>query len=238
MTPSIVILTGAGISAEWGVPTFRGADGLWEGHRLEEVATPEAFARRPELVQRFYNLRRRRLQEADVAPNAAHMALARLERAMPGRVLIVTQNIDDLHERAGSRAVLHMHGELLKARCLGCGRVAAWLGDIEDGSPCSACGAVGGLRPHVVWFGEVPIGLPEIETALAACELFVAIGTSGVVYPAAGFVELAGRRARTIEINLEPSAVRSAFDEHRQGRAGRLVPELVEELLEAESARR
>ncbi len=234
----IVILTGAGISAESGIPTFRGADGLWEGFRLEEVATPEAFAADPVLVQRFYNLRRRRLQEAEVAPNAAHLALARLERALPGKVLVVTQNIDDLHERAGSRNVLHMHGELLKARCLACDGVSAWTGDIEAGSRCPACAAIGRLRPHVVWFGEMPLGMDEIESALGACGLFVAIGTSGVVYPAAGFAALVRRRgrARSIEINVEPSAVRSAFDEHRQGRAGELVPALVEALIEGGSA--
>ena len=237
MSRSIVILTGAGISAESGIPTFRGADGLWEGHRLEDVATPQAFARRPELVQRFYNLRRQRLQQPDVAPNAAHLALARLERALPGRVLVVTQNIDDLHERAGSRAVIHMHGELLKARCLACAALAPWLVDIGPGSRCPGCGVAGRLRPHVVWFGEMPIGLPGIEAALAGCDLFVAIGTSGVVYPAAGFVETvrAAGRAHSIEINLEPSAVGSAFAEHRRGRAGDLTPVLVEELIEARS---
>lgn len=240
MSASIVILTGAGISAESGIPTFRGADGLWEGHRLEEVATPQAFARRPDLVQRFYNLRRRRLLEADIAPNAAHLALARLEQALPGQVLVVTQNIDDLHERTGSQAVLHMHGELLKARCLGCAAVLPWQADIAPDSRCPGCSAAGRLRPHVVWFGEMPIGMPQIEEALEGCDLFVAIGTSGVVYPAAGFVETVrdNRRAHSIEINLEPSAVRSAFAEHRQGRAGDLVPALVEELIEAGSARR
>lgn len=237
MSRSIVILTGAGISAESGIPTFRGADGLWEGHRLEDVATPQAFARRPELVQRFYNLRRQRLQQPDVAPNAAHLALARLERVLPGRVLVVTQNIDDLHKRAGSRAVIHMHGELLKVRCLGCGAVVPWLGDIEEGSRCPGCGVAGRLRPHVVWFGEMPIGLPQIEAALTGCDLFVAIGTSGVVYPAAGFVETvrAAGRAHSIEINVETSAVRSAFAEHRRGRAGDLVPVLVDKLIEARS---
>ena len=237
MPADIVILTGAGISAESGIPTFRGADGLWEGYRLEDVATPEAFARQPELVQRFYNLRRRRLLESDVEPNAAHRALARLEAAMPRRVLVVTQNIDDLHERAGSRAVLHMHGELLKARCAGCEAAVPWRADIAPDSRCPACGMAGRLRPHVVWFGEMPLGLDEIEAALHACTRFVSIGTSGVVYPAAGFVRTVRRagRARSIEINLEPSAVRSAFHEHRQGRAGDLVPPLVEELIEAAS---
>jgi NAD-dependent deacetylase len=237
--PDIVVLTGAGISAESGLPTFRGSDGLWEGHKLEEVATPRAFASRPDLVQRFYNLRRRSLLDPSVAPNPAHLALARLERALPGRVLVVTQNIDDLHERAGSRAVLHMHGELLKARCTDCEAVLPWRQDIETASVCPSCAASGRLRPHVVWFGEMPLWLPEIEAALSCCRLFVAVGTSGVVYPAAGFVETvrAAGAARTIEINLEPSAVRSAFAEHRQGKAGLLLPALVDELLEGGSAK-
>jgi NAD-dependent deacetylase len=226
----IVVLTGAGISAESGIPTFRGADGLWEGRRLEDVATPEAFARDPALVQRFYDIRRRQLLAESIAPNPAHLALARLEAAWPGEVLLVTQNIDDLHERAGSRNLVHMHGELLKARCLACDGVAPWQRDLGVDHVCPACRQPGRLRPHVVWFGELPLGLERIYAALETCELFVAIGTSGVVYPAAGFVQ-AARRARTIEINLDVSAVGSAFAEHRRGRAGELVPALVDELL-------
>ncbi|HEX6142944.1 MAG TPA: Sir2 family NAD+-dependent deacetylase [Geminicoccaceae bacterium] len=229
----IVVLTGAGISAESGLPTFRGAGGLWEGHRVEEVATPEAFARDPATVHRFYDLRRRQLQEAAVEPNPAHRALAELEAGFPGEVLVITQNIDDLHERAGLGHLIHMHGELLKARCGACGAVHPWRGDLGHLPPCPACGRPGRLRPHVVWFGEMPLEMERIGAALGASDLFVSIGTSGNVYPAAGFVEevRAHGRARSIEINLEPPAHNRRFDEHRQGRAGDLVPPLVRELL-------
>lgn len=230
---SIVVLTGAGISAESGLATFRGAGGLWEGHRVEDVATPEAFARDPALVQRFYNLRRAQLRRADIAPNPAHLALARLERDWPGEVLVVTQNIDDLHERAGSRRLLHLHGELLRARCLRCGASVRWTDDLDAESRCPRCRTIGRLRPDVVWFGEMPYHLDEIHEALAGCSLFLSVGTSGQVYPAAGFVAYvrACGRARTIEINLEPSAVADGFGEHRRGPASVLVPALVEELL-------
>ncbi|MGB1222053.1 MAG: Sir2 family NAD+-dependent deacetylase, partial [Alcanivoracaceae bacterium] len=195
--PDIVILTGAGISAESGIRTFRGADGLWEEHRLEDVATPEAFARDPALVQRFYNERRRPLLQGQFQPNAAHQALARLQNALPGRVLLVTQNIDDLHERAGSPAVLHMHGELLKAHCQYSQQVFPVDGDLDPHTPCPCCQRPGGLRPHVVWFGEMPLQMDTIYAALQHCTLFISIGTSGNVYPAAGFVQearLAGAR--------------------------------------------
>ena len=227
---SIVILTGAGISAESGVRTFRDADGLWENHRVEDVATPEAFQRNPALVYRFYNERRRGLPA--VQPNAAHQALARLEREWPGQVLLVTQNVDDLHDRAGSRNLLHMHGELLKARCLGCRTVLPWPGDMDADSRCPVCGR-GRVRPHIVWFGEVPLGMDRIFDALERCALFAAIGTSGHVYPAAGFVGAVGAEARTVELNLEPSRVVDAFQEHCAGRATDLVPAFVEELLRA-----
>ena len=232
---SIVVLTGAGISAESGLPTFRGNDGLWMGWRLEEVATPEAFARQPQLVQRFYDLRRRQLLAREIAPNAAHRALAELERRWPGPVQIVTQNIDDLHERAGSRDLIHMHGELLKARCTGCDAICAWRGDLAVAPRCPGCGGTGTLRPHVVWFGEMPLELDAIFEALAACDLFIAIGTSGQVYPAAGFVEEVRRhgQAHTVELNLEPSAVNSRFAEHRRGPASEVVPRYVAELLAA-----
>ena len=228
----IVVLTGAGISAESGLRTFRGPDGLWEGHRLEEVATPEAFARDPALVQSFYDVRRRQLLDPAIRPNAAHLALARLEAEWPGELLLVTQNIDDLHERAGSRRLVHMHGELLKARCTACHAVRPCREDLAATAECDRCGR-GRLRPHVVWFGEMPLGLDAIHAALAQCALFVSIGTSGGVYPAAGFVEAvrARGRAHTIEVNLEPSEVASTFAERRQGPATRLVPALVEELL-------
>jgi NAD-dependent deacetylase len=232
---SIVVLTGAGISAESGLPTFRGNDGLWMGWRLQEVATPEAFARQPEMVQRFYDLRRRQLLAPQVTPNAAHRALAELARRWPGPVQIVTQNIDDLHERAGSTNLIHMHGELLKARCTSCGAICAWRGDLAGAHSCPGCGGAGILRPHVVWFGEMPLELDAILEALAACDLFIAIGTSGQVYPAAGFVEEVRRhgRAHTVELNLEPSAVNSRFAEHRCGPASEVVPRYVAELLAA-----
>ncbi|HJW09192.1 MAG TPA: Sir2 family NAD+-dependent deacetylase [Holophagaceae bacterium] len=226
---SIVVLTGAGISAESGVRTFRDQDGLWEEHRIEDVATPEGFARDPGLVQRFYNARRAQLRE--VRPNAAHVALARLEQAWPGEVLVVTQNVDDLHERAGTRRLIHMHGELLRARCLACGAVGAWEGDLDPASRCPACGALGRLRPHIVWFGEMPLAMDRIYAALERCGLFLSIGTSGNVYPAAGFVQATGPRAHTLELNLEPSLMAAAFREHRTGRASELVPAFVEELL-------
>ncbi|MBI1985475.1 MAG: NAD-dependent deacylase, partial [Rhodospirillales bacterium] len=182
----IVILTGAGISKESGLATFRDADGIWATVRIEDVATPDAFARDPVRVHAFYNARRARLASGDVKPNAAHFSLARLESEWPGEVLVVTQNIDDLHERAGSRNVVHMHGELLKARCQTCGDVVPWRDDLGVGLTCSACGVAGGMRPHVVWFGEMPFDMERIDAALDRCALFVSIGTSGAVYPAAG----------------------------------------------------
>jgi NAD-dependent deacetylase len=229
----IVVLTGAGISVESGLPTFRGADGLWLGWRLEEVATAEAFARQPGVVQRFYDMRRRQLLGAEVTPNAAHRALADLERRWAGPVLIVTQNIDDLHERAGSGSLIHMHGELLKARCTACAAVCAWRGDLAVAHRCPACGESDPLRPHVVWFGEMPLQLDTIHEALGACDLFLAVGTSGQVHPAAGFVEEARRhgRAHTVELNLEPSAGGSRFAERRYGPASAIVPRYVDELL-------
>ncbi len=227
-TARIVILTGAGISAESGLRTFRAADGLWEDHRVEEVATPEAFRRDPRLVYRFYNERRRSL--ATVQPNVAHLALVRLEREWPGELLLVTQNVDDLHDRAGSQSLLHMHGELLKGRCLGCGAVLDWLGDMDGDSRCPRCTG-GSMRPHIVWFHELPLEMALIYAALERCDLFVAIGTSGHVYPAAGFVEAVGPAAHTVELNLEPSLVASAFLEARTGNATDLVPAFVRELL-------
>jgi NAD-dependent deacetylase len=230
---SIVVLTGAGISAESGLPTFRGSDGLWLGWRLEEVATPEAFARRPDVVQRFYDLRRRHLLAPEIVPNASHRALAELERRWPGPVVIVTQNIDDLHERAGSKNPIHMHGELLKARCTACAVVSSWHADLGAVHRCPGCGGADVLRPHVVWFGEMPLELEAIYAALAACDLFIAIGTSGLVYPAAGFVAEVRRqgRAHTVELNLEPSAVDGLFAEQRRGPASEVVPRYVDDLL-------
>lgn len=225
----VVVLTGAGVSAESGLKTFRDEGGLWEGHDVKEVATPEAFARDPDLVHRFYDARRRQLRE--VEPNAAHRALARLEHESGHDVLLVTQNVDDLHERAGSRDVLHMHGELLKARCLACGARVEWREDLLPRPPCPRCGTPA-LRPDVVWFGEVPYHLDAIYDALWDCDVFAAIGTSGVVYPAAGFVRTArSAGARTIEMNLGASEAASAFDEVREGPATVTVPAWVAELM-------
>ncbi len=224
----IVVLTGAGISAESGVPTFRDADGLWEGYRVEEVATPEAFDHDPDTVQRFYDARRVAL--ATVEPNPAHHALAALETALGDELLVVTQNIDDLHERAGSTRVTHMHGELRSALCCGCRRRTPWDGELAHGPACADCGAV--LRPDVVWFGEIPYAMDEIATALARCELFVSVGTSGAVYPAAGFVQQTrAYGARTLELNLQPSEGTHYFHQARHGRAGELVPAWVDEVL-------
>jgi NAD-dependent deacetylase len=225
---SIVVLTGAGISAESGLATFRGGDGLWANHRIEDVATPEGFARNPDLVHTFYNARRAEL--STVQPNSAHLALAELERAWPGEFLLVTQNIDDLHDRAGSANLIHMHGELNRIRCAGCGQVFPWTVDSSRAAPCPGC-ARRALRPHVVWFGEMPLEMDRIGAALDGCGLFVAIGTSGNVYPAAGFVRGVGPGAHTLELNLEPSLATDAFMEHRQGPATVLVPALVRELL-------
>ena len=227
----IVVLTGAGISRESGLHTFRDADGIWATVRIEDVATPEAFARDPARVQAFYDARRRGLLDPAIQPNAAHRALARLEAEWPAPVLLVTQNIDDLHERGGSRAPLHMHGEILKARCLACRGVFPAPRDLAPGPACPGCGQ-GPLRPHVVWFGEMPLEMDRIEAALEACQLFVSIGTSGNVYPAAGFVELAlAAGARTVELNLERSLGAARFDEGRYGPASVVVPAFVDTLL-------
>jgi NAD-dependent deacetylase len=206
--PNLVILTGAGISAESGIATFRDANGLWENHRIEDVASPAAFRRDPETVHRFYNLRRAQLHT--VHPNAAHLALAALERAWEGQggFLLVTQNVDDLHERAGSENLLHMHGEMRKSRCAACGDVRSHHGDITVALACAACAKPGRLRPDIVWFGEIPYHMDEIQTALERADIFAAIGTSGLVYPAAGFAALArdnGRDCRTVEINPHPT---------------------------------
>ena len=235
---NIVILTGAGISAESGLATFRGADGLWEGNRVEDVATPEAFARDPSLVQAFYDARRARL--ASVAPNAAHEALARLDREWPGKLLIVTQNVDDLHERAGAVRLLHMHGELKSAWCQACDSRTPWDGGLGNHPPCPQCGVKGRLRPDIVWFGEMPYEMERIDSALMNADLFVSIGTSGAVYPAAGFVQTARYcGAHAIEMNLEPSLGSYHFHESRTGKASELVPVWVDEMLaRTDTARR
>jgi len=228
--PSIVILTGAGVSAESGVATFRGPDGLWEGHRVEDVATPDAFRRDPRLVHAFYDARRDKL--GTVEPNPAHEALARLDAEWPGELLLVTQNVDDLHERAGSTRLVHMHGELRKGWCLACDARFAWDGPMGEGAACPRCTAAGRVRPDIVWFGEMPYEMERIDEALQRCGLFVSIGTSGAVYPAAGFVQTARYvGAHCVEINLQPSQGSIFFDEARIGPAGKLVPQWVEEVL-------
>jgi NAD-dependent deacetylase len=227
----VLVLTGAGISAESGIPTFRGPDGLWEGHRVEEVATPQAFERDPVLVHRFYNLRRKALQEQSIQPNAAHFALAEFERDHDDEFLLVTQNIDNLHQRAGSQNVLPMHGELLKARCTLTGDIIDWCDDlsvqtIRPDEP----DLVGTLRPHVVWFGEMPFGLEQIADFAAKCDLFLAIGTSAVVYPAAGIVEATKDTCRRVEINLDPTPQSSKFQDTIRGRASEEVPKFLSRL--------
>ena len=262
---SIVILTGAGVSADSGVATFRGPDGLWEGHRVEDVATPEAYRRYPGQVHAFYDARRARL--AEVEPNAAHLALARLDAEWPGELLIVTQNVDDLHERAGAKRLLHMHGELKKGWCLQCDERFGWQGPMTpfSGSPepvegrssypegkkgqvfdelsqngsvnrCPKCGNVGQVRPDIVWFGEMPYEMERIDEAIQRCDLFVSIGTSGAVYPAAGFVQTARYcGAHCIEMNLELSQGSIFFHETRLGRAAELVPDWVDYVLAGDS---
>lgn len=229
MAESVVVLTGAGLSAESGLATFRGPGGLWEGHRVEDVCTPDALARDPVLVHRFYDERRAALP--GVAPNAAHRALARLDAGWPGELLIVTQNVDDLHERAGAKRLVHLHGELTSALCAVCGERRAWTSDLPPGSRCPAC-AKPALRPDIVFFGEMPYDMDRVQDAVAGCDLFVSIGTSGAVYPAAGFVQLANHAgAHTIELNLEPSAGSAWFEESRLGPATELVPAWVDGML-------
>lgn len=228
---SIVILTGAGISKESGLATFRDADGIWAKYRIEDVATPDAFARDPARVLDFYNLRRRQAFSDNIRPNGAHTALSDLEAFWPGEFLLVTQNIEDLHERGGSTRLIHMHGELRKSRCNHCGDIVDGLGDLDTGMVCAACGQAGGMRPHVVWFGEMPLAMDRIYRALAGCDLFVSIGTSGNVYPAAGFVaEARAHGALTLELNLERSEGASLFDVAAYGPATALVPDFVARL--------
>ncbi|WP_298610955.1 Sir2 family NAD+-dependent deacetylase [uncultured Thiothrix sp.] len=230
--PSIVILTGAGISAESGIQTFRASDGLWHNHRIEEVATPEGFAQNPNLVHEFYNARRKQLHDPTIQPNAAHLALARLEQTYRGKVLVVTQNVDNLHERAGSKQLIHMHGELNKIHCKQTGQIYNWNRDLNTTSVCQCCHQAGNLRPHIVWFGEMPLQMEEIYRALMACGLFISIGTSGQVYPAAGFVQIAQQAgARTVELNLDPTSNSALFDESLNGAASQLVPSYVDKLL-------
>lgn len=229
----VFVLTGAGVSAESGLKTFRDNDGLWENHRVEDVATPEAFARDPTLVHRFYNLRRAAL--TDVDPNPAHTALARLQQMLQkggGSLTLVTQNVDNLHERGGATDVIHMHGELSRALCAACDFRWEATHDLLPDSPCPACRTVGGPRPDIVWFGEMPYHMDRIETALARADLFVSIGTSGAVYPAAGFVQAArAHKTQTLELNMEPSLGSTYFDDAQHGPAGTVVPAWVEALI-------
>ena len=229
--PNIVILTGAGISAESGLKTFRDNDGLWENHRVEEVATPEAFEQNPSLVYRFYNARRAQLQQDDVNPNAAHEALAKLEKAFGSNLMLVTQNVDDLHERGGSQSVYHMHGKLLSARCAISQQTFDWSDSFDHTTKCPCCNKVT-LRPDIVWFGEMPMYMEEIYDALSKADVFIAIGTSGNVYPAAGFVQIAKESgAHTIEANLEPGVTNALFDELLTGPASHIVPQWVDQLI-------
>jgi NAD-dependent protein deacetylase/lipoamidase len=228
----IVVLTGAGLSAESGLGTFRGHDGLWDHFSLEDVATPEGFARNPVMVHDFYNMRRGWLKEAK--PNGAHVALARLEQANGSDVLTVTQNIDGLHEAAGTHHLIHMHGELDRALCARCGTSMPWMQNLSLMTACPVCHKAGFMRPDVVWFGEMPRDMERIHEALRHCDLFVSIGTSGMVYPAAGFVaEAASEGAHTVELNLDPSEGASLFAEAHYGPATEIVPAFVEKLLSA-----
>ena len=230
--PRVVILTGAGISAESGIRTFRAADGLWEEHRLEDVATLEGFLANPELVQRFYNERRQYLKYPNVKPNPAHFTLVELEKALGKNFLLVTQNVDDLHERAGNHNLIHMHGELLKVRCITTDQIYGWHDDITENSLCECC-QTATLRLHIVWFGEMPLEMDYIYNQLAHADYFISIGTSGNVYPAAGFMSYAkSHGAHTVELNLDPTLGTSQFDESHQGLASQIVPKYVELFLQ------
>lgn len=231
---SIVILTGAGISKESGLDTFRDEGGVWSKVRIEDVATPDAYIANPERVHAFYNMRRTSVLDDNLHPNAAHAALTVLEEKWPGNVMIVTQNVDDLHERAGSKNLIHMHGELLKSRCTACGNICECRQDLSVESVCGACSAIGTVRPHIVWFGEMPMQMDDIHDALADAGLFISIGTSGNVYPAAGFVDVVRRAGtgQTVELNLEPSSGATHFDDSNYGPATEVVPAFVAALLE------
>jgi NAD-dependent deacetylase len=228
----VVVLTGAGISAESGLKTFRDNDGLWEDHRVEDVATPEAFARDPALVYRFYNARREQLASGNIQPNNAHLALAKLEEHFADDFMLVTQNVDDLHELAGNDRILHMHGDLMSARCCHSGKVVATKDSYDVDSRCSCCQPAHQLRPNIVWFGEMPLYMDEIYQAIWVADLFISIGTSGNVYPAAGFVQEARRSGtHTVELNLEPSLGQSEFIETHYGLASDVVPNYIESII-------
>lgn len=233
---SIVVLTGAGISAESGLKTFRDNNGLWENHSIEEVATPEAYKANPTLVHRFYNQRRLQLLEPSLKPNSAHYALTEFQQQFSGNLSIITQNVDNLHERSGSKNIIHMHGELSKITCTLSGKRFDCQGEITIHSQCACCGVAGTLRPDIVWFGEVPKSMDLIESLLASCDLFISIGTSGTVYPAAGFKQVAKAfGAKTVELNLEPSSRDTGFDEYQHGLASEVVPNYFQRLREQSS---
>lgn len=223
---NIVVLTGAGISAESGVKTFRDHNGLWENHSIEDVATPEGFSRNPQLVYRFYNQRRSQLKE--VHPNPGHFALQKLEMNFPGNFTLITQNVDNLHEKAGSRNIIHMHGELSKGRCLHCENVFETYEDFDSTHSCEKCQKIGGLRPHIVWFGEMPFFMDKIHELLQDCDLFMSIGTSGVVYPAAMFVQFCPKNCHKIEFNIDKTDISPFFDEHIIGPSGNELPKWIE----------
>jgi NAD-dependent deacetylase len=230
---SIVILTGAGISAESGIKTFRDNNGLWENHRVEEVATPEGFQADPGLVYRFYNLRRASLKDPLIQPNDAHFALSKLEKEFKNKILLVTQNVDDLHERSGSKNIIHMHGELNKIRCMKTNKVFGTYKEITSETECECCEEKGNLRPHIVWFGEMPFQMMDIMASIHSCDLFLSIGTSGVVYPAAGLVSEAKLRAKAycLQINLDATENEGMFDETIKGKAGEKLPAVVDQIL-------
>ena len=229
---SIVVLTGAGISAESGIKTFRASDGLWEGHRIEDVATPTGFKRNPNLVQDFYNQRRAQLLQPSIQPNAAHKALAQLEKKFDGQFTLITQNVDNLHEQAGSVNVLHMHGELLKMRCSDSGKIFPCLEPISLEDRCVCCDQAGTLRPHIVWFEEMPLFMDEIYKAMEVCDLFISIGTSGNVYPAAGLVQIANQNgAHSLELNLEPSNTANDFAQAIYGKASETLPNWIKKAM-------
>lgn len=229
--PKVVILTGAGISAESGIKTFRDNDGLWENHAVEDVATPDAFARNPELVYKFYNERRQQLVGGDIHPNLAHVALAKLEQTLQENLIVVTQNVDNLHERGGCSQVIHMHGELLSAKCIKSGKSAPIANKLSADTQCVCCQPKASMRPDIVWFGEMPYYMDDIQQHLVNADLFVSIGTSGNVYPAAGFVQIANYAgAYSLELNLEPSEGQTDFSECHYGLASELVPAFVDAL--------
>lgn len=234
---NIVILTGAGISAESGIKTFRDADGLWENHPIEEVASPQGFQKNPALVYEFYNARRRQLNSEEVAPNAGHRALTKLIKEFPGQCQLITQNVDDLHERSdlSDHEVWHMHGELQKMRCQKSQKVFDAPLTFDGSTPCPCCGKANQLRPHIVWFGEMPFYLDEACALLAKCDLFLSVGTSGFVYPAAQFVSMTAPTCRRVEVNIQGTQVSHQFDEHRLGPAGEVLPQLVSEILNSRS---